>query len=323
MGAFCFFARLHLHTKVSTISIMESQPNHFLSLDDIPASRLPGLIDRAIELKAMNRRGVSFQPLKGKSLAMIFSKSSTRTRISFEIGMQQLGGYCINLNADETQIGRGEPLQDTAKVISRMVDGVMMRCDGHAEITTFAMHSTVPVINGLTDLFHPCQILADLQTLQELRGSYQGCTIAWVGDGNNVCHSFMNAARLFDFQLNIAAPKNYQPNTDITKKNKATTTICGSPSEAVTGADVVVTDTWASMGQEQEKMDREKAFAGFCVDQKLMSLAHPDALFLHCLPAYRGSEVSAEVIDGPQSVVFQEAENRLHAQKALLEYLLI
>jgi len=297
-------------------------PQHFLSLNDISAASLQGLIDRAIELKAMNNTGIVYTPLSNKSLAMIFSKSSTRTRLSFELGMQQLGGYCINLNAADTQIGRGEPLQDTAKVISSMVDGVMIRCDAHDDITTFANNSTVPVINGLTDRYHPCQILADLQTLTELRGNYQGCTIAWVGDGNNVCHSFMNAARIFDFKLNIATPSAYQPDVEIVVKNQSAISLYNDPKAAVAGADVVVTDTWASMGQEDEKDDRETAFANFCVDTQLMSLAHKDALFLHCLPAYRGSEVSAAVIDGPQSVVFQEAENRLHAQKALLEYLL-
>jgi len=297
-------------------------PQHFLSLNDLSPTTLQSLIDRAIEMKAMNNKRITFTPLKNKSLAMIFSKSSTRTRLSFELGMQQLGGYCINLNAADTQIDRGEPLQDTAKVISSMVDGVMIRCDAHDDIVTFANNSAVPVINGLTDRYHPCQILADLQTLQELRGNYQGCTIAWVGDGNNVCHSFMNAARIFDFQLNIATPIDYAPDNDIINKNESTVSLCNDPQEAVAGADVVVTDTWASMGQENEKSDRETAFADFCVDTELMSLAKEDALFLHCLPAYRGSEVSATVIDGPQSVVFQEAENRLHVQKALLEYLL-
>ena len=270
----------------------------------------------------MNNKGIAFKPLDNKSLALIFSKSSTRTRLSFELGMQQLGGHCIHLNAADTQIGRGEPLQDTAKVISSMVDGVMIRCDAHKDLTTFANNSSVPVINGLTDRYHPCQILADMQTLQEQRGHYQGCTIAWVGDGNNVCHSFMNAARLFDFKLNIATPAGYAPDDDIVNQNQSAISLSNDPTEAVTGADVVVTDTWASMGQEDEKNDRETTFADYCVDTQLMSLAHKDALFLHCLPAYRGSEVSASVIDGPQSMVFQEAENRLHAQKALLEYLL-
>jgi len=297
--------------------------SHFLSLDDLSPVELVQLIDRAIELKTMSKKGIAFKPLAEKSLAMIFSKSSTRTRLSFELGMQQLGGVCINLNASDTQIGRGEPLEDTAKVISSMVDGVMIRCDAHDDITIFAQNSSVPVINGLTDLYHPCQILADLQTLQELRGGYQGCRIAWIGDGNNVCHSFMNAARLFGFHLNIATPVGYEPNGGVVAANNQSISLSNDPKEAVRNVDVVVTDTWASMGQEEEKNIREAAFSGFCVDRNIMSLAHKEALFLHCLPAYRGSEVSAEVIDSKQSVVFQEAENRLHAQKSLLEFLLV
>ncbi|MEM7358099.1 MAG: ornithine carbamoyltransferase [Pseudomonadota bacterium] len=296
---------------------------HFLTLDDIDAAVIRKLIDRAIELKASTKRGELFEPLKNKTLAMIFSKSSTRTRVSFEVGMRQLGGSSINLNPNETQIGRGEPIEDTARVISSMVDGAMIRTDAHEKITTFAENSSVPVINGLTDDFHPCQLLADLLTLQELRGSYQGMRIAWVGDGNNVCHSWMNAARLFDFSLHIATPENFMPKPQIIERNSDAVSLCHSPSEAVEKADVVVTDTWASMGQEDEKALRASAFEGFCVNDELMSLANKDALFLHCLPAYRGLEVAASVIDGPQSAVWQEAENRLHAQKALLEYLLV
>jgi ornithine carbamoyltransferase len=226
------------------------------------------------------------------------------------------------LNPNDTQIGRGEPIEDTARVISSMADGIMIRTDSHSKVKTLAAHSSVPVINGLTDDYHPCQLLADIQTFQELRGCVKGATFAWVGDGNNVCNSFMNAARLFDFQLNIATPEGYQPNTELIERNQAHVTLTSDARAAVEKADVVVTDTWASMGQEDEKSKREAAFAEFCVDDKLMSQANSDALFLHCLPAYRGLEVSASVIDGPQSVVFEEAENRLHAQKALLEYLL-
>lgn len=295
---------------------------HFLSLDDLDSSTLASLIDRAIELKAETKRGAIYEPLKNKTLAMIFSKSSTRTRVSFEVGMNQLGGSTINLNPSDTQIGRGEPLEDTAKVISSMVDGVMIRTDAHSKIETFAKNSSVPVINGLTDDYHPCQLLADLQTYKEQRGNIAGATVTWVGDGNNVCHSFMNAARLFDFTLKIATPKDFEPDANIFEKNKGSTQLMNDPQAAVDGADLVVTDTWASMGQEQEKTAREKAFAGFCVDDALMGLANKDALFMHCLPAYRGMEVSASVIEGPQSVVFEEAENRLHAQKALLEFLL-
>jgi len=295
---------------------------HFLTLDDLSAAQLNELIDRAIELKAETKRGAIFEPLKNKSLAMIFSKSSTRTRVSFEVGMRQLGGSSINLNPNDTQIGRGEPIEDTARVISSMVDGVMIRTDLHSKITRFADYSSVPVINGLTDDFHPCQLLADIQTFKEQRGDIAGSTIAWVGDGNNVCHSFMNAARIFGFKLKIATPVGFEPSEIISKQNQAAIELCNDPKAVCENADAIVTDTWASMGQEDEKSEREAAFAGYCVDDALMSLANKDALFLHCLPAYRGMEVSESVIEGPQSVVFQEAENRLHAQKALLEYLL-
>lgn len=295
---------------------------HFLTLNDLPASTLQTLIDRAIELKAETKANKIYQPLKNKTLAMIFSKSSTRTRVSFEVGMRQLGGGSINLNPNETQIGRGEPVEDTARVISSMVDAVMIRTDSHAMVQTFADYSSVPVINGLTDDFHPCQLLADLQTLQELRGSIAGASVAWVGDGNNVCHSWMNAARLFNFSLSIATPNGFEPDASILEMNSDVVKLSNDPQKAVKNADVVVTDTWASMGQEQEKDTRTAAFTGFCVDQAMMSLANKDAIFMHCLPAYREMEVANDVIEGPQSVVFQEAENRLHAQKALLELLL-
>jgi ornithine carbamoyltransferase len=302
--------------------MMSKLVQHFLTLDDLSPSTLHGLIDRAIELKAITKRGALYEPLKNKTLAMIFSKSSTRTRVSFEVGMRQLGGGAINLNPNETQIGRGEPIEDTARVISSMADGIMIRTDSHRQVETLAAHSSVPVINGLTDDYHPCQLLADIQTFQELRGSVKGATFAWIGDGNNVCNSFINAARIFDFHLNIATPSGFEPNAEIVEKSSASITLIGDAKSAVENADVVITDTWASMGQEGEKSQREAAFADFCVNDALMSKANSDAIFLHCLPAYRGAEVSASVIDGPQSAVFQEAENRLHAQKALLEYLL-
>jgi ornithine carbamoyltransferase len=302
--------------------MMTKLVQHFLTLDDLSPSTLQGLIDRAIELKAITKQGALYEPLKNKTLAMIFSKSSTRTRVSFEVGMRQLGGGSINLNPNDTQIGRGEPIEDTARVISSMADGIMIRTDSHRQVETLARHSSVPVINGLTDDYHPCQLLADIQTFQELRGSVKGATFAWIGDGNNVCNSFINAARIFDFQLNIATPSGYEPNAEIVEKSSASITLIGDAKSAVENADVVITDTWASMGQEGEKSQREAAFANFCVNDALMSKANSDAIFLHCLPAYRGAEVSASVIDGPQSAVFQEAENRLHAQKALLEYLL-
>jgi ornithine carbamoyltransferase len=302
--------------------MMTKSVQHFLTLDDLDPSTLQDLIDRAIELKAMTKQGALYEPLKNKTLAMIFNKSSTRTRVSFEVGMRQLGGGSINLNPSDTQIGRGEPIEDTARVISSMADGIMIRTDSHSMVESLAANSSVPVINGLTDDYHPCQLLADIQTFQELRGSVKGATFAWVGDGNNVCNSFINAARLFNFQLNIATPQGYQPDAQIIKRNQGHVTLFNDAKTAVENVDVVVTDTWASMGQEDEKKQRITAFANFCVDDSLMSTANSDAIFLHCLPAYRGMEVSASVIDGPQSVVFQEAENRLHAQKALLEYLL-
>lgn len=295
---------------------------HFLTLDDLPLGTLQNIIDRAIELKELTKQGAIYEPLKNKSLAMIFSKSSTRTRVSFEVGMRQLGGGALVLSPNDTQIGRGEPIEDTAKVISSMTDGIMIRTDSHAKVETLAANSSVPVINGLTDDYHPCQLLADLQTLQELRGDIQGATIAWIGDGNNVCNSFMNAARIFDLQLNIATPKGFEPRAELLEHNASNVTLMSSVEEAVADVDVVVTDTWASMGQEDDKDVRIQAFSGYCVDENLMAKADKDALFMHCLPAYRGMEVTTAVIEGPQSVVFQEAENRLHAQKALLEYLL-
>ncbi len=295
---------------------------HFLTLDDLSSDTLSDLIDRAIELKTISKQGAIYQPLKNKTLAMIFSKSSTRTRVSFEVGMRQLGGGAINLNPNETQIGRGEPIEDTAKVISSMADGIMIRTDSHAKVELLAANSSVSVINGLTDDYHPCQLLADMQTFQERRGRIKGATIAWIGDGNNVCHSFMNAARLFDFHLNIATAEGFEPHANISEKNRSHLSFFENAQAAVENVDAVVTDTWASMGQEGEKSERETAFKGFCVDDRLMGMADKDAIFLHCLPAYRGMEVSSSVIDGPQSAVFQEAENRLHAQKALLELLL-
>ncbi|WP_150047016.1 MULTISPECIES: ornithine carbamoyltransferase [Methylomonas] len=293
---------------------------HFTSLLDLTGSELRTLIQRAIELK--NHRDPDFQPLKGRVLAMIFEKSSTRTRISFESGMVQFGGSAIFLSPRDTQLGRGEPLEDSAKVISSMVDCIMLRTHKHETVTTFARHSRVPVINGLTDLLHPCQLLADMQTYFERRGDIAGKTVAWIGDGNNMCHSYINAARQFDFKLNIACPDDYRPSSAIVEPATDRVAFCASPEQAAQNADLVVTDVWASMGQEEEQKKREVAFRHFQVNTQTMQAAHPDALFMHCLPAHRGEEVSAEVIDGPQSVVFPEAENRLHAQKALLEFLI-
>jgi ornithine carbamoyltransferase len=296
---------------------------HFLSLLDLSPAELAALMQRAIELKDIRNRSDRHMPLVGKTLAMIFEKASTRTRVSFESGMNQLGGGSMFLSPRDTQLDRGEPVEDTARVISRMVDVIVIRANTHAMIERFAAHSKAPVINALSDLHHPCQLLADIQTWIEHRGGVQGRTAAWIGDGNNVCHSWIEAARQFGFHLRIATPKGYEPNAGITKAAGTSVTLTNEPKTATQGADLVVTDTWASMGQEEEKAARTKAFAGFTVDAALMKLAKSDALFMHCLPAYRGYEVAAEVIDGPQSVVWDEAENRLHVQKALLEYLLL
>lgn len=294
---------------------------HFLTLTDFTAVELLAVIGRAMELKARWKRGEVDEPLKHRTLAMIFEKSSTRTRVSFEAGMTQLGGHAMFLSPADTQLGRGEPIEDAARVISRMVDVVMIRTFAQSKVERFAAHSRVPVINALTDKYHPCQLLADLMTWMEQRGLPTGKTVAWIGDGNNMCHSWMEAAHLFGFHLNVACPKGYDPDADVVAATRGAVTFFRDPPAAVRNAEVVVTDTWASMGQENEKKVREQAFAGFQVNTAMMQLAAPDALFMHCLPAYRGLEVSAEVMDGPQSVVWDEAENRLHAQKALLEAL--
>lgn len=296
------------------------QVRHFTSLLDLSSAELQTLILRAIELKT--HRDPHYQPFKGKVLAMIFEKSSTRTRISFEAGMAQFGGSALFLSPRDTQLGRGEPLEDSARVISSMVDCIMLRTNKHETVTTFAQYSRVPVINGLTDLLHPCQLLADMQTYFEQRGNIAGKTVAWIGDGNNMCHSYINAARQFDFKLNIACPIDYRPNQSIVDAAGQRIAFFNSPEHAAHQADLVVTDVWASMGQEDEQKKREIAFKEYQVNAKTMAAAHSDALFMHCLPAHRGEEVTAEVIDGPQSVIFPEAENRLHAQKALLEFLI-
>jgi ornithine carbamoyltransferase len=295
---------------------------HFLTLKDLTAKELETLIERAIELKGMHRVGEIYEPMKNKVLAMIFEKSSTRTRVSFESAMVQFGGGALFLSPNDTQLGRGEPIEDSARVISSMVDMVMIRTFEHEKIETFAKFSSVPVINALTDDYHPCQLLADMQTYVEHRGSIRGKTVAWVGDGNNMCHSYINAAERFGFKLHIACPESYEPNSDIIYESGADVTLFNSPEEAIKDVDLVVTDVWASMGQEEEQLKRERAFADFQVTQDLMKLAKSDALFMHCLPAHRGEEVAADVIDGQQSVVWDEAENRLHAQKALLEFLI-
>ncbi len=295
---------------------------HFLTLLDLQPAELDGLIKRAIELKGMVKRGEVYEPLKNKTLGMVFEKSSTRTRVSFETGMTQFGGHALFLSPRDTQLGRGEPIEDSARVLSRMVDGIMIRTFEHEKIELFAQYSQVPVINALTDMYHPCQLLADVQTFVEHRGSIQGKRVAWIGDGNNMCHSYINAARQFDFQLAIACPEGYEPDSAVLAAAGERVTIVRDPREAATGADLVTTDVWASMGQEEEQKVREQAFAGYMVDDAVMAAANADALFLHCLPAHRGEEVSASVIDGAQSVVWDQAENRLHAQKALMEFLM-
>lgn len=295
---------------------------HFLTLLDYSPEELRALLARAIDLKNLLKNGNSHTPLKNKTLAMIFEKSSTRTRVSFETGMVQLGGHALFLSPRDTQFGRGEPIEDSARVLSRMVDGVMIRTFKHENVEKFAAHSTVPVINGLTDLYHPCQLLADMQTWFEHRGDIKGAIVAWIGDGNNMCHSYINAATQLGFQLNIACPETYCPNVDIVKQAKDKVVVTHDASAAAEGADLIVTDVWASMGQEKEQNERKKVFQTFQVNKKLLSVANKDALFMHCLPAHRGEEVTAEVIDGSQSVVWDEAENRLHAQKALIENLM-
>lgn len=299
---------------------------HFLTLRDLPRNTLKTLIDDAVRLKkARHARAAAadWLPLRGLVLGMIFEKSSTRTRVSFEAGVSQLGGSAIFLSPKDTQLGRGEPVEDTARVISRMVDIIMVRTFEHEKIETFAQHSRVPVINALTDDFHPCQLLADMQTFVEHRGDIAGKTVAWVGDGNNMCQSYINAAQQFDFQLRIACPDDFRPMTSLLEAHSDRVSIGSDPAAAVDGAHLVVTDTWASMGQEEEKKLREEKFARFQVNHDLMARAHDQALFMHCLPAYRGHEVSAELLEDPRySVVWDEAENRLYAQQALMLHLL-
>ena len=297
-------------------------PNHFIDFDQFSQNDLQGIIDRAILLKKEHKSGLINETLKNKTLAMIFDKSSTRTRVSFEAGMTQLGGHSLFLSEKDIQLGRGEPITDSAIVISSMVDAIMLRMSSHEDIVEFSKHSSKPVINALSDESHPCQILADLMTYQEHKGSIKGKKIAWIGDGCNVCQTYMQAAAIFDFDLSIATPVGYGPSDDFIEKYKTNISYFTNPNDACRGADIIVTDVWTSMGQELEIKQREAAFKGFQVDQKLMSQAKDDAIFMHCLPAYRGKEVSAEVIDGEQSVVWSEAENRLHVQKSLLLYLI-
>jgi len=295
---------------------------HFIDFDDLSFEELQEIINRAITLKKEHNKCVFNNSLKNKTLAMIFDKSSTRTRVSFETGMTQLGGHALFLSNKDIQLGRGEPIIDSAIVISSMVDAMMLRISSHEDITTFSKHSNKPVINALSDLSHPCQILADLMTFQEQRGSINGKKVAWIGDGNNVCQTYMQAAEMFGFDLNIATPNGYEPNQSFVGSYQNNIIYYSNPTDACEAADLVVTDIWTSMGKESEQKQRKSAFKGYQVNQKMMSVANRDALFMHCLPAHRGEEVSSDVIDGKQSVVLDEAENRLHVQKALLLYLI-
>jgi len=297
-------------------------PKHFLQLRDFSRDELAYLFERTRWIKERFKRYEIYQPLRDRTLAMVFEKASTRTRVSFEAGMNQLGGIAINLNRGDTQLGRGEPIEDVARVISRMVDVVMIRTFEQTIIERFAAHSRVPVINGLTNEYHPCQILADVYTYIEHRGSIQGRTVAWIGDSNNVCNTWLQAALLFDFNVHVSTPPGYEVEPEragIFDTSRFQT--FADPMQACRGADLVTTDVWTSMGFEAENAERQRDFARWEVDEEMMANANPDALFMHCLPAHRGEEVAATVIDGPQSVVWDEAENRLHAQKALLEYL--
>src|SRR5664279_4457473 len=292
----------------------------FLAIPDFTAKELTALFQLADK---MRRGQYKKKPLAGRSLAMIFMKASTRTRVSFEVGAWQLGGHALFLSPRDIQLGRGEPIADTARVLSRYVDGIMIRTFAHSEVEELAQHATVPVINGLTDLLHPCQILADLLTVKQHLGGWAGKKIAWIGDGNNMANSWINAAYRLGFELVLACPEGYDPDAaTLTREGGKNVKVVRDPAEAVNVADVVNTDVWASMGQEEEQAKREKAFKGYEVDRKLMSLANKDAIFLHCLPAHRGEEVAADVIDGPQSRVWDEAENRLHVQKALMAVLM-
>ncbi|CAG0954435.1 ornithine carbamoyltransferase [Burkholderiales bacterium] len=297
-------------------------PRHFLQLKDFSRAELAYLFERTRWIKERFKRYEIYQPLRDRTLAMVFEKSSTRTRVSFEAGMNQLGGIAINLNRGDTQLSRGEPIEDVARVISRMVDIVMIRTFEQTIIERFAAHSRVPVINGLTNEYHPCQILADIYTFIEHRGSIQGKTVAWIGDSNNVCNTWLQAAEVFDFNVHVSTPPGYEVEPERaglygTDHYEEFT----DPLHACRGADLVTTDVWTSMGFEAENEERLRDFADWQVDAEMMAEARPEAVFMHCLPAHRGEEVAAEVIDGPQSVVWDEAENRLHAQKALLEYL--
>ncbi len=301
--------------------------NHMLTIHELSVAEVEALLTLAVDIKANpdNYR----TSLAGKTLGMIFQKSSTRTRVSFEVGMYQLGGHALFLSSNDIQMGRGEPIEDTAKVMSRYVDAIMIRTFAHQDVRDLATHGSIPIINGLDDLVHPCQVMSDLLTIQEHLGDLKGRKLAYIGDGNNMAHSLLAGGAKVGMDVVIAAPEGYQPLPDMlaqaqedAKETGATLSVVTDPMEAVKDADVVYTDVWASMGQEAEQAKREKAFVGFTVDAAMMAAAKPGAIFMHCLPAHRGEEVSADVIDGPQSVIYDEAENRMHMQKAILHMLL-
>ena len=297
---------------------------HYLQFKDFRAEEYAYLFERAATIKTRFKNYEKYTPLVDRTLAMIFEKASTRTRVSFEAGMYQMGGSVVNLTTGDSQLGRAEPVEDSARVISRMVDIVMIRTYEQAKLEAFAAHSRVPVINGLTNEYHPCQILADIFTFIEHRGSIQGKVVAWVGDGNNMANTWLQAADLLGFTLHVSTPTGYEIDLGVAGvKNRDCVKTFNHPMDACEGAHLVTTDVWTSMGYEAENEARMKAFVDWCVDADMMAHAQPDALFMHCLPAHRGEEVEAEVIDGPQSVVWDEAENRLHAQKALMEYLVL
>jgi ornithine carbamoyltransferase len=297
---------------------------HFLQFKDLRAEELAYLLERTKIIKTRFKNYERYQPLADRTLAMIFEKASTRTRVSFEAGMYQMGGSVVHLTTGDSHLGRAEPVEDTARVISRMVDLVMIRTYEQTKIEQFAAHSRVPVINGLTNEYHPCQVLADIFTFIEHRGSIEGKTVAWVGDGNNMANTWLQAADVLGFKVHVSTPTGYEVNPAVADvRHRGCYEVFNHPLEACAGAHLVTTDVWTSMGYEAQNDERRKAFVDWCVDEDMMAAARPDALFMHCLPAHRGEEVTAEVLDGPRSVVWDEAENRMHVQKALMEYLLL
>lgn len=295
---------------------------HFLTLQDLTPAELQQVLARAVEFKREHQQRQYKDLFRNRVLGMIFEKSSTRTRVSFEAGMAQMGGNAMFLAPKDIQLGRGEPIEDSARVMSAMVDIIMIRTFGHSRVERFAQFSSVPIINALTDDFHPCQLLADMQTFIEHRGSIQGKTVAWIGDGNNMCQTYIQAAKQFDFELRIACPQGFEPREDLLDANKDRVAIMRDPKEAARGAHLLATDVWASMGHEHEINERRRAFAGYQLNRELLGVAASDVLYMHCLPAHREEEISADLMEDPQSVIWDEAENRLHSQKALIEFLL-